>query len=114
MNKFRISIGRKYKNVPNKKNRANNVMRQPGWERSLGGGWEGTDTCICTAEFLCCLPETITTSLIGDNPTLGAQLVRNPPAMRETWVRSLGGEDPLENGKAIHYSNLDWRIPWTV
>ena len=38
MNKFRISIGRKYKNVPNKNNRANNVMRQPGWERSLGRG----------------------------------------------------------------------------
>ena len=42
-----------------------------------------------------------------------AQLVKNPPAMRETWVRSLGREDPLEKGKATHYSILAWRIPWT-
>ena len=43
-----------------------------------------------------------------------AQLVENPPAMRETWVRSLGWEDPLEKGKATHSSILAWRIPWTV
>ena len=42
-----------------------------------------------------------------------AQLVRNPPAMRETWVRSLGWEDPLEKGVATHSSTLAWRIPWT-
>ena len=41
-----------------------------------------------------------------------AQLVKNPPAMRETWVRSLGWEDPLEKGKATHSSILAWRIPW--
>ena len=35
-----------------------------------------------------------------------AQLVKNPPAMPETWVRSLGEEDPLEKGKAIHSSIL--------
>ena len=35
-----------------------------------------------------------------------AQLVKNPPAMRETWVRSLGWEDPLEKGKATQYSGL--------
>ena len=40
-----------------------------------------------------------------------AQLVKNPPAMRETWVRSLGWEDPLEKGKATHSSILAWRIP---
>ena len=39
-----------------------------------------------------------------------AQLVKNPPAMRETWVRSLGWEDPLEKGKATHSSILTWRI----
>ena len=38
--------------------------------------------------------------------SLVAQLVKNPPAMRETWVRSLGWEDPLEKGKAIHSSVL--------
>ena len=46
--------------------------------------------------------------------SLVAQLVKNLPAMWETWVRSLGGEDPLEKGKATHSSNLAWRIPWTV
>ena len=46
--------------------------------------------------------------------SLVAQHVKNPPAMRETWVRSLGWEDPLEKGKAIHSSILAWRIPWTV
>ena len=42
-----------------------------------------------------------------------AQLVKNPPAMWETLVRSLGWEDPLEKGKATHSSILAWRIPWT-
>ena len=45
---------------------------------------------------------------------LVAQLVKNPPAMRETWVWSLGWEDPLQKGKATHFSVLAWRIPWTV
>ena len=42
------------------------------------------------------------------------QLVKNPPAMQDTWVLSLGWEDPLEKGKATHSSNLARRIPWTV
>ena len=46
--------------------------------------------------------------------SLVAQLVKNLPAMRETWVWSLGWEDPLEKGKATHSSILAWRIPWTV
>ena len=45
--------------------------------------------------------------------SLVAQLVKNPPAMWETWVRSLGWEDPLEKGKATHSSISAWRIPWT-
>ena len=40
------------------------------------------------------------------------QLVKNPPAMWETWSQSLGWEDPLEKGKATHSSILAWRIPW--
>ena len=40
-----------------------------------------------------------------------AQVVKNPPAMRETWVRSLGWEDPLEESVAIRSSILAWRIP---
>ena len=46
--------------------------------------------------------------------SLVAQLVKNPPAMWETWVESLGWEDPLEKGKATHSSNLAWRLPWIV
>ena len=42
-----------------------------------------------------------------------AQMVKNLPAMWETWVRSLGWEDPLENGMATHCSIRAWRIPWT-
>ena len=41
-----------------------------------------------------------------------AQLVKNPPAIGETWVQSLDWEDPLEKGKATHSSILAWRIPW--
>ena len=40
-----------------------------------------------------------------------AQLVKNPPVMRETWVQSLGWEDLLEKGKVTHTSVLAWRIP---
>jgi len=43
-----------------------------------------------------------------------AQLVKNLPAMRETWVGSLGWEDALEKGMATHFSILAWRIPWTA
>ena len=45
--------------------------------------------------------------------SLGAQMVKNPPAMPETWVRSLGGKDPLEDGMATHSNILARRIPWT-
>ena len=46
--------------------------------------------------------------------SLVAQLVKNPPAMWETWVQSLGWEDRLEKGKATHSSIPAWRIPWMV
>ena len=46
--------------------------------------------------------------------SLVAQLVKNPPAMLETWVQSVGWEDPLEEGRATHSSILAWRMPWTV
>ena len=42
------------------------------------------------------------------------QLVKNPPVMWETWVRSQGWEDPLEKAMATHSGILAWRIPWTV
>ena len=44
----------------------------------------------------------------------GGQLVKNLTTMQETWVRSLGWEDPLEEGMVTHPSILAWRIPWTV
>ena len=47
--------------------------------------------------------------------SLVAQILKNPPAMQETWVQSLGWEDPLEKEKATHFSILAWRVlysPW--
>ena len=46
--------------------------------------------------------------------SLVVQLVKNPPAMHEAWVQSLGWADPLKKGKATPSSILAWRIPWTV
>ena len=42
-----------------------------------------------------------------------AQMVKNQPAVQETWVLTLGQEDPLEKGMETHSSILAWRIPWT-
>ena len=41
-------------------------------------------------------------------------MVKNPPVIQESWVQSLGGEDPLEKEMATHSSILAWRIPWTA
>ena len=51
--------------------------------------------------------------LMKEWASLMAQMVKNLPAMQETWVQSLGWEDPLEKGMATHSSILAWRIPWT-
>ena len=48
-----------------------------------------------------------------DKISLVAQMVKNVPAMPETWIQFLGQEDPLEKGMATHSSILAWRIPWT-
>ena len=45
--------------------------------------------------------------------SLVAQMVKNLPAMQETWVQSLGQEDPLEKKMATHFSILAWENPWT-
>ena len=63
----------------------------PGWGRSAGEG--------------------IGYSLQYSWASLVAQMVKNLPAMRETWVRSLGQEEPLEKGKATHSNILAWRLP---
>ena len=65
----------------------------PGWERSPGEGIGYPLQCSWGS--------------------LVAQLVQNLPAMQETQVLSLGGEDPLEKSMATHSSILAWRIPWT-
>ena len=60
-------------------------------------------------------PSSTSASLVdthSDWASLVAQLVKNPPAREETWVQSLGWEDPLEKGKATHSSILAWSIPW--
>ena len=49
----------------------------------------------------------------GHGSSLGAQMAKNPPAVWDTWVRSLGQEDPLEEGVATHSSIHAWSIPWT-
>ena len=54
-----------------------------------------------------------TTLLTLLKASLLVQMVKNLPAMQETWVQPLGWEDPLEKGKATHSSILAWKIPWT-
>ena len=49
--------------------------------------------------------------MVAQTASLGAQTLRNLPAVRETWVQHLGWEDPLEEGMATHSSILAWRIP---
>ena len=78
-----------------------------GWENPLEKGMATHSSILawripCTEE-----PESC------DWASLVAQTVKNLPAMRETWVRSLGCEDLLEKGKATHSSILVWRILWT-
>ena len=46
--------------------------------------------------------------------SLLTQMIKNPPVKQETWVQSLGQEDPLEKGIETHYSIPAWKIPWTV
>ena len=75
----------------------------------------------CKAGNPCLIPESgrsagegISYPLQYSWASLVAQVVKDPPAMWETWVRSLGWEDPLEKGKATHSSILVQRIPWTI
>ena len=104
------------------------------WERLNPGGeeddrgwdvWVASQTqwpwvwlnCRSWWGLACCSPwgrKELDTAEQLNWPELMAQQVKNPPAMQETWVRSLGWKDPLEEGKATHSSVLPWRIPWTV
>ena len=76
-------------------------------------------SCLCVQSLVLSLCASISALEIGlsvsfSRASLVIQLVKNPPAMRETWVWSLGWEDPLEKGKATHSTILAWRIQWTV
>ena len=82
------------KNLPANAGHIRDLGSIPGWGRCPGGENDNT--------------------LQYSWASLVAQLVKNPPAMWDIWVRSLGWEDPLEKGKATHSSILAWRIPWTV
>ena len=64
--------------------------------------------------YICLLCATLVLLTFTAWASLVAQLVKKPSTMRETWVPSLGWEDPLEKGKAPHSNILAWRIPWTV
>ena len=67
-------------------------------------GWE---------EARACLPALCSSPLRPPMHIIGAQTVKNLPAMWKTWFQSLSWEDPLEKGMATHSSILAWRIPWT-
>ena len=74
------------------------------------GGWSLVCCCLWG---LTELDTTEVTSQQQQQATLVAQRVKNLPVMPETWVQSLGWEDPLEESVATHRSILAWRIPWT-
>ena len=69
-----------------------------------GGSGENSAANLVHAHWQISLPD--------DWASLVAQLIKNPPAMQETQVQSLGGEDPLEKEMATHSSTLAWKIPW--
>ena len=79
---------------------------QPRQRRDLG-----LLACRTVRNLICCLSNAV--YFTSPWQPLVAQTVKNQPAMQETWVRSLGWEDPLEESMATHSSVLAWRIPWT-
>ena len=97
-----------------------NSMDRGAWQATVHGvaksqtrlSDQQTDTRLNTRSYLQHAGSLVAAYAIW--ASLVAQLVKNPPAMRETWVQSLGWEDPLEKGKSTHSSILAWRIPWTV
>ena len=65
---------------------------------------------LCSSAYVC-VHHLYYIYIINVCASLVAQMVGNPPAMQETWVQSLGWEDPLEEGMAVYSSILAWRIP---
>ena len=98
---------------------------RPGFDSWIGKvpleKWKVTHSSILTWRTPWSLRELDTTEWLSYHmertnfgASLVAQLVKNPSAMRETWVWSLGWKDPLEMGMATCSSILAWKIPWTV
>ena len=77
---------------------------EPGWLQSVGGKESDTTERLAPNFPLG------SSTLFG--ASLVAQLIKNPPALQETWVQSLGWEDPLEKEMATHSSTPAWKIPW--
>ena len=77
-------------------------------------GLARTDLCYQWQKTkLSSTPFCFTSFLMIRKPSMVAQMVINLPAMQETWVQSLGPENPLEKRMTTHSSILAWRIPWT-
>ena len=77
---------------------------------ALAGSFDSV-FCGITAPFFCILA-CLRVCLCPPRASLVAQTVKSLPAMQETWVQSLGWEDPLEKEMATHSSILAWKIPW--
>ena len=83
------------------------------WEKS--SCWQNLDGNYYFSSFFIILNyERMINTFTGDLASLVAQTVKRLSAMQETWVRSLGWEDPLEKEMAAHSSTLAWKIPWTA
>ena len=72
--------------------------------------WEDENNRVCS--FTTCNCQSALSTCLFTFPSLEAQKVKHLPAMWETWVRSLGQEDPLEKEMATHSSTLAWKISW--
>ena len=92
-----------------------------GWQR-VGHDWSDLVRMHTCSHFSLCFPISLSillfflkplSSIVYSRASLVAQMVKNPPAMREIRVWSLGQEDPLEKGMAIYSSILALRISWT-
>ena len=80
---------------------------------SFFSGPSSVPSCVCLCVCVACVYHSFFIHSSVHWASLIAQLVKNLPAMPETWVRFLGQEDPLEKEMAIYSSILAWRIPWT-
>ena len=80
-------------------------------------GRETEKECVCACVCMCvrvCVHACVRVCVCASLHLYQAHLVKNLPTMLETWVQSLGWEDPLEEGTATHSRILAWKVPWTV